>query len=83
MLIGAIRSLIWNGVCFARRLNQVSVLLAPLVLCYFAVISKPGNALIQRIIMARSVTKESGYSTFARNVGRRRRAPLRGTPSFL
>ena len=32
--------------------------------------------------MAQSVMKESGYSTFAPNVGRRR-APLRGTPSFL
>ena len=45
-------------------------------------ISKPGNAHIQRIIMARSVTKESGYSTFAPDFGRRR-SPLRGTPSFL
>ena len=32
--------------------------------------------------MARSVTKESGYSTFAPDFGRRR-SPLRGTPSFL
>ena len=70
------------GDLFAQQLNKVSVLLAPLVLCYVAVISKPGNAPIQSIIMARSVTKESGYSTFAPDVGCRR-APLRGTLSFL
>ena len=62
VLVGVICSLIWNRIFFAHQLNQVSVLLAPLVLCYFAVISKPGNAHIQRIIMAQSVTKESGYS---------------------